>query len=213
MRASSFVSGSIIIVSIGCGGAAETGLFGDPTGGGGGGGGQGSPDAAASDGAVTLTDGGTRISDGGGRSDARVTDSGMMGTDAGMGSDTSPPPPANRINCNTMAVTCTLSTQVCCRAGDAPPSFSCAPAAGCNAIGNLPIPCDDADDCTKLGHPGDLCCAQTMAGKANSVSCLPAASCGNNSTNLCDPLAADPCPNGGSCQVSVTTLPGFHICF
>ncbi|MEO6419998.1 MAG: hypothetical protein ABIP39_11350 [Polyangiaceae bacterium] len=195
-------------VVISCGGAADTGLFGDAPAGG------DVPDgAASSDAAGAHPDGGTR-GDGGGHGDGG---GGMDGSvpieDASTGKDSSPPPLANTIDCNTAAMTCKVGAQVCCRSGDTPPSFNCAASAGCNAFGNMPIPCDDADDCDKLGHPGDLCCAQTVAGKANSVSCQAAGSCVTNATNLCDPLAGDPCPNGGTCQVSVTTLPGFHICF
>ena len=190
-----------------CGGAVDTGLFGNPT---------GAPDsvdaATSADDGGTVTDGGTRISDGGGRFDARITDSAVR--DVSVDTNPPPPPPTNRIACNTAAVTCALGDQVCCRSGGGPtPNFNCTAAAGCNAVGDMPIPCDKADDCSKLGQPGDLCCAQTVGGKASSVSCVPPTSCGTNSTNLCDPLAADPCPNGGTCQVSVTTLPGFHICF
>ena len=203
-----------VVVALGvfvpsCGGAVDTGLFGNPTGT------QDSADAAGptDDGAIGA-DGGIRL-DGGGRFDAGVTDSGMRDarvTDARV-TDANPPV-TNRIECNTAAMTCALGEQVCCRSGDIPPIFDCTPAAGCNAMGEMPIPCAGADDCTKLGQPGDLCCAQTPGGRATSVSCVPPNSCGGpNTTNLCDPLAADPCPNGGSCQVSVTTLPGFHICF
>lgn len=189
---------------ISCGGAVDTGLFGDAPSG------ADSPDGAASSDAAGggHTDGGTRA-DGGGRSDGGSTDSGPF-TDGSIGKDGGPPP-TNTIDCNTAATTCKLGTQVCCRSGDAPPSFACASSAGCLTVGSMPIPCDDANDCDKLGHPGELCCAQTAGGKATSVAC--SATCGLNSTNLCDPLAADPCPNGGTCQVSVTTLPGFHICF
>ena len=189
---------------ISCGGAVDTGLFGDAPAG------ADSPDgAASSDAAGGHADGGTRADGGGGHGDGGgPMDSGL--TDAFVGKDGGLPTP-NTIDCNTPATTCKLGTQVCCRSGDAPPSFACSAAAGCLNISDMPIPCDDANDCEKLGHPGALCCAQTTAGKATSVGC--AATCGVNSTNLCDPLAADPCPNGGSCQVSVTTLPGFHICF
>ncbi len=194
-------------VVISCGGAVDTGLFGDAPAG------ADSPDAASSsDAAGGARDGGTR-SDGGNRVDAGPTDGGTPINDASVGKDASPPPPTNTIDCNTAATTCKLGAQVCCRSGDTPPSFACAAPAGCLNIGSMPIPCDDADDCDKLGHPGDLCCAQTAGGKAVSVGCSATCGGGANSTNLCDPLAADPCPGGGSCQVSVTTLPGFHICF
>ena len=208
MRASYFVSSGIVVVAIGCGGAVDTGLFGDPTGG----------QVPTDGGSTTTDDGGTRTDggnrfDGGGRFDAGFMDSGTGIKDASTFTDTSPPP-GNRIVCNTSAMTCALGDQVCCRSGGGPtPNFNCTAAAGCNAVGDMPIPCDKADDCSKLGFTGDLCCAQTAGGRATSVSCVAPGSCGTNSTNLCDPLAVDPCPNGGSCQVSVTTLPGFHICF
>ena len=82
-------------------------------------------------------------------------------------------------------------------------------AATCSSTG-LPIPCDDAEDCT-VG----LCCVNidTKTNFAARVTCR--ASCPYTSgvqTNLCDPNAATPCPNGGSCQTSNEILPGFFLC-
>ena len=121
--------------------------------------------------------------------------------------------------------TCDPATNVCCRIpGGTTDVFACLSAIACGAVvGALAIPCDDAVDCAGSsptnGTPGagnEVCCATLNAqtGRAESIACMPAQSCTSTlQTNLCGPNAPDACPNGGTCKISQTTIPGYDICF
>src|SRR4051794_12736648 len=111
---------------------------------------------------------------------------------------------------------CQPGSDVCCRIDNSiAPTFMCLPPAGCPKTGALAVTCDDAADCEQTSGDGDVCCVTQNAqtGRAESVECMPAAQCASGlQTNMCDGLSADPCPNGGTCKPSQTTIPGYDIC-
>ena len=137
--------------------------------------------------------------------------------------DVAPPLPPPGIRCG--SATCDPATNVCCRIpGGATDVFACLSAIACGAVvGSLTIPCDDAVDCAGSsptnGTPGggnQVCCVtlNAQSGRAEGIACTPAQSCMSTlDTNMCDPNAPDACPNGGTCKISQTTIPGYDICF
>jgi hypothetical protein len=103
------------------------------------------------------------------------------------------------IHCS--AAVCTPSTQVCCDNGGG--VYACGAIGSCNTS----FACDDDKDCTVSG---DICCANVNGGShVTSTQCEPETTCTQNGRNvvLCDPGAANPCPQdfGGGCNPS--TLP------
>ena len=137
--------------------------------------------------------------------------------------DAAPPSEPPGIRCG--SATCDPATNVCCRIpGGTTDVFACLSAIACGAvIGSLTIPCDDAVDCAGSsptnGTPGSgnqVCCVTLNAqtGRAEGIACTPAQSCTSTlQTNMCASNAPDACPNGGTCQISQTTIPGYDICF
>jgi hypothetical protein len=106
------------------------------------------------------------------------------------------------------------SNQVCCYSNSVQ-SGACELAANCSGDQEFPIPCDSTDDCTELGKPDTLCCAQAdQSGAVTNIECRAPSNCqaSNGQTNLCDPAAANPCPNGGTCSPSTQSLPGYYLC-
>jgi hypothetical protein len=197
---------AILTTLAGCTGAEDTDLFGaSPD--------RGEDSGAEEDGAANADggdptpdgDGGTSKKDGGGT----TTDSGTTDPDTGT-TDAGKP---RTIGCTADAgKTCSVGNQVCCRSAGA--VLACTANAGCTAVAQVPVPCDDALDCTAMGHPNELCCATIDANAVSAVACRTQADCSQtNQRNLCDPAAADPCPLGGTCRMSTQTMPGFWLCF
>lgn len=156
---------------------------------------------------------GSAQSDAGGdaRSDARTgSDAGKK--DGGVGGDAGKPPPLGSVQCT--SGDCSISdNQVCCY--DAAKTGTCTAAGSCSGAGAFPIPCDSAQDCADEGQPGTVCCAQAdQTGAVTNVECVDPSNCqsANGQTNLCDPNAPDPCPNGGTCSASTVSIPGYDIC-
>jgi hypothetical protein len=197
-------AGGFAVVS--CTGADESDFF-------------GSPSAPGVDSGATEDDGSTATDDGGAASDGAPARKDGGGSNA----DSGPPKPdagvidageARTIGCTLDAgLRCAVGTETCCRSLG--PAFACTASAGCAAVAQLSVPCDDALDCAALGHPNELCCATTVSNVVRDVACRKAVDCTltANRRNLCDPSATDPCPNGGTCKLSTQTMPGFWICF
>lgn len=141
------------------------------------------------------------------------SDSGKADSAAKDGSavvDSGPSASGNVVACTSGP--CNVGDAVCCESPDG--TGTCTRAPNCTGDKQLPIPCDDANDCTQLGHPGDLCCATgDNNGNVTSVECRSVSNCrpDNGQTNLCDPTASAPCTNGGTCTPSVS-LPGYYLC-
>lgn len=198
-RARLFSFGALTVALLACGGASQTDLFAGSSGAVDGGGGADS--SVTSDGGVTL-DGSTGTDGGGGR-DAAPSDARPDRSEPGA-----------VIHCAN--ATCPVGTQVCCRSNPATPTYACVSSAGCQAVNQMPIPCDDSKDCAALGQPGDVCCAETdqVTGRATQVSCASAGSCQlqNARAILCDPNDPASCPQPLQCKASQGTLPGFYLC-
>jgi hypothetical protein len=193
----------------GCNGAEDSGLFGTPS---------GTSDGEDS-GAVEDEDGSTATGDSGTSRDGGTTkkdggttteDSGTPDPDAGPTIDAAV---GRTIGCTIDAGNkCAVGNEVCCRSAGA--LLGCTGSGACTGITQLAIPCDDALDCTALGHPGELCCASIQSSAVREVACRKPSDCtASNRRNLCDPAAANNCPNGGTCSLSTQTMPGFWLCF
>lgn len=185
-----------------CGGATKNDLFG---------GGPSDGSILGADGSLVGTDAGVAPgSDAATDPDATDADGGRR--DAGR--DAAPVDPG--IRCEPRGTFCTVGTQVCCRS--AADQFSCVAANGCYSVASMPIPCDDADDCAKLGHPGDVCCATVdlITNRATEVTCRSGGDCTRDDDRrvLCDPqLPSQPqCPANTRCQASTQILSGFYLC-
>jgi hypothetical protein len=122
--------------------------------------------------------------------------------------------PVSPLTCGTS--TCNALDQACCRLGDPlvadAESFACvSDAAACSA--GLLVTCDEAANCTALGHPGDVCCALIPDGgtAATATKCMPAPSCG---VIICEPGDDEACDvdAGQSCLPSIQTVLGYDIC-
>lgn len=197
-----------------CGGANDGGLFGtgNPSGSDGG---TDHPDASnAIDGGIDLPDGSTGL-----------PDSGQPPKDAGNPppKDAGNPPPKDSgsstdpgVRCGDMsqATYCSVPQQICCRRDTGPAQTNTCTDANLGCTAGLAIPCDDQQDCADLGQ-GGVCCAQyDNQGVVTKIECVDPSNCQpqNQSVIVCNPLEADPCPNGGTCQPSSQTLPGYDIC-
>jgi hypothetical protein len=152
----------------------------------------------------------------GGSDSGAKTDSGSSKKDGGItvaDSGGNPPPVGGTVQCTTGS--CDIdSSQVCCYSTDTQ-SGTCELQANCTGDNSFPIPCDSTADCAELGQPGTVCCAQAdNNGDVTNVECKAASNCraDQGQTNLCDPAATNPCPNGGTCQPSTVSLPGYYIC-
>jgi hypothetical protein len=208
-----FVSGLTALtftaaVLVACGGSAGSDLFGGASGDDGGaagdtGQGTSEPDAA------TLADATTPPTP-----DASQRDAAPPPTKDASVPDTFVPPTDPGIQCGTTE--CDPASALCCRFGTPPnDSSTCVSPAGCQSVAALPIACDDAADCDAAGHPGQICCATLNAqtGRAQEVRCRSAQSCnGSDQVVVCDAATTGPCPNGGTCRPSATSLPGYDIC-
>jgi hypothetical protein len=184
-----------------CGGAADTGLFGS--------------------GGGSTNDSGSSADTGGG-----THDSGIVGHDATTQPDSSPevdaiapmdatPPPPDSapmndgIHCEGNPNGCMPGSEVCCRkpTGTSSFNYSCVSPSNCNGPNDLAIPCSTSTHCP---NAADVCCAMTDAmGKANSVQCVLAADC--QGAQICGPPQTSVCVTG-TCQPSVSTIPGYDIC-
>lgn len=212
-----------------CGSSLNTGLFGDPVSAG--------PDASTTDASTTDASTAAVFSTDAGETGVGpeadgasvvifeagqppATDAGHPGKDAAPDGTSPPPDPKPVVAC--AAASCSLPSQVCCRSG--PPTdlatFACAASVGdCVQPGDLPIPCDDARDCTALGHPGTVCCAQGTFDQnaqiliVSLVSCRSAGSCqGEARRIICDSQAPGACTGSLTCKPSVSALPGYDLC-
>jgi hypothetical protein len=207
-----FLSGAVAVAltaAVACGGSQASDLFGDP-------GSTGSnPDAATpplvdasipEDTSASIVDAPPDPTDTSPAPDVAVKDVGAP--------DTHVDPIDPGIACG--ASECKPGGLVCCRIGTGMnPSFACIAPGGCQQISAFSIPCDDADDCDTAGHPGDVCCvtANQQTGAAQEVRCRAPKDCVQSTqTTLCDPSEPDPCPDGGTCRESKTTIPGYWIC-
>lgn len=104
---------------------------------------------------------------------------------------------------------CDAMTELCCIKSGVP---GCAPT--CVGSLSLPVRCSDHNDCIAAGRPTDVCCGTVGSGVVNDVSCTAATTCtGATHAYFCDPEAANPCPDGGSCMPTDDPLPGYHRCF
>jgi hypothetical protein len=183
--------GTVVLCAfVGCGGSTETDLFGS----------------------------GTGSADSGGTNDATTDASHDVGADA---KDAAPDVPKEDlgIQCGTMV--CPVPGKECCRQdpGGGQFVYQCMDPGVCVQQANSPltIPCDDTLDCEKAGHAGQLCCVTAAAdggGGADEIVCRAPIDCTKQlgRTNLCDPNAPNPCPNGGQCKPSTQTIPGYNIC-
>jgi hypothetical protein len=198
-RARHFAFSALTVALLACGGASQTDLFA---------GSSGSADGGTStDGSVTTPEGGVAL-DGSTGKDAGGRDGGPADARADRVE------PGAVIQC--ASATCAVGSQVCCRSNPANPTYACVSSAGCQAPGQMPIPCDDSKDCAALGQPGDVCCAETdqVTGRATQVSCGSAGSCQlqNGRAILCDPNDPTSCPQPLQCKASQSTLPGYYLC-
>jgi hypothetical protein len=155
----------------------------------------------------TGGDGGSGSTDSGSKTDAGAKKDGSTFVDSGG------PITGGGVQCTDGP--CAIdSSQICCYS-IATQSGTCGISATCSGDNQFPIPCDSTDDCTELGQPNTVCCAQAdQAGNVTNVECKPASNCDakQGQTNLCDPAASNPCPNGGTCTPSTVSLPGYTIC-
>lgn len=197
------VAFSLVFFGAGCGGAADTDLFGTPSANG--------VDAGAD---VTVKDAGR---------DNDVPDVPPLPPfDATP--DVTPPPPKSTIACGGATnplKTCEVLTEICCRTGtEAPYTYDClADPKDCMKSGDVPFTCTNTENCVAQGFVGNVCCASLISVGSGSVaydvSCMPTAKCtgANQKAVVCDPKSQNPCPNGGSCKLSSQTLPSYYICF
>ncbi|MEO8799022.1 MAG: hypothetical protein ABI551_14125 [Polyangiaceae bacterium] len=187
----SLVSAALFVALAGCGGIDEPDLF--------------------------NTDGVTPASDAGGKdakADAHVT--GDAGGDDGSVVDSAPGPVTTASVACAGAGPCESSNgEECCFSPQTTKGQCVSSAGDCSGAGEVLLPCDDTADCDALGNVGDVCCAQAdQNGIVSHVQCRAVSDCSakNGQTNLCDPSASNPCPNGGTCQPSKTSIPGYSIC-
>lgn len=189
----SLVSAALFVALAGCGGIDE-------------------PDLFATDGVNPTTDAGGKDA----KADAHVA-SDAGGDDGGVVVVDSGPLPVTSasVACPGSATCESSSGQECCFSPQTQDGQCVSSDAECNGEGDVLLPCDDTADCDALGHIGDVCCAQAdKNGIVSAVQCRAASDCSakNGQTNLCDPSASNPCPNGGTCQPSMVSIPGYTIC-
>lgn len=138
------------------------------------------------------------------RADARVRDAG--------GVDANKPPDPLPLACTPKSGgTCDLLSEVCCWTGTSTAKCQ-TPQTDCLGVR---VPCASEGDCAARGKAGTVCCATFGATTiANDVSCRDPDNCtlSQNRTIVCDPNDSDPCPKGGDCTLSTSSLNGFYIC-
>lgn len=104
---------------------------------------------------------------------------------------------------------CDPATQVCCVKSGVP---SCA--GSCVGAGTVPIRCDDHQDCVAAGQTSGVCCGNLSGTMVSSVFCTSNTLCtAATHAYFCDPSAAFPCPDGGTCEPTSDPFPGYFRCF
>ena len=113
---------------------------------------------------------------------------------------------ARVVHCGSAALACD-APQACCAvctdddSGGCSFTFSCGAAATCSGV---TIACSSPSSCAV----GQVCCGELGSGSSyfEQSICLTRAECDASAPSvlLCDPNAADPCPNGGQCLLSKT---------
>ena len=101
------------------------------------------------------------------------------------------------------SVYCNPASSLCCVTNGVP-----ACATKCTGGGTTQITCDDAADCG-----GDLICCGSVSGTTvNSIYCTQTSLCMPPKAFYCNPAAANPCPNGGTCAPTANPT-GYYRCF
>ena len=113
--------------------------------------------------------------------------------------------------------TCAVPGETCCRTSKPIETFACTAGATC-PVGDMAIPCDDANDCEVAGKPNTVCCGQgaidglSQEFKIISVQCRSPGNCNAQDRRiLCDDTVSNACPNSLKCTAS-TELPGYKLC-
>jgi hypothetical protein len=106
---------------------------------------------------------------------------------------------------------CTPGTQTCCVSGG---TGTC----GSNCTGGADkVVCDSQQDCAAAGLTSHICCGAVIGSDAVNSFCTSATMCqmGSGKAFYCNPSAANPCPNGGTCAPASNNkpLPGYYRCF
>jgi hypothetical protein len=195
---------AVLLVLAACGGATTTEFFGggdaSTTGGG------GTDATVEEDSGQVEEDGGTILPDTGTVVDA-AKDTGKPDTGTSL---------SDGIQCHRRdagVVACTPGLQTCCitSAGTGGRNFDCRSTITPVACLGVDLQCDDQADCADQNKPGQLCCARLENNRVVAAAC--AEKCAHPGTVvMCDPREADPCPNGGSCQLSTQSLPDYYLC-
>lgn len=104
---------------------------------------------------------------------------------------------------------CTPGTQTCCVSNG---TGTCG--SNCNG-GADKVVCDNAQDCAAAGQPTNICCGAVVGTDAINAYCTQPGMCamGSGKAYFCNPNAATPCPNGGTCTAVNKPLPGYYRCF
>jgi hypothetical protein len=107
------------------------------------------------------------------------------------------------------ASTCTVPGDGCCfdREQGATTAFHCAKVGDVCDPNKAGIPryaCDDTDDCTALGKPGNICCGSLVANGnvyyLGAATCVLAENCaGRDEVRRCDRSVPGQCPSGKPC--------------
>jgi hypothetical protein len=184
----------VAFASLGCADTSETDLFGTA--------GNGSTSSGGDAGTDGTVDGGSHDR----ASDAK---------------DAVPDVPKEDLGVHCGSSDCPVPAKECCRQdpGNGQFVYQCVNVGQCLQQANnpFPVPCDDALDCENAGHAGELCCVTAAldgGAGADEIVCRAPVDCTKQQgrTNLCDPNAPNPCPNGGQCVPSTQTIPGYDIC-
>ena len=104
---------------------------------------------------------------------------------------------------------CTPGTQLCCVSGG---NGTC----NTNCTGGADkLVCDSQQDCAAQGLTSHVCCGAVIGGNGINSFCTVPSMCqmGSGKAFYCNPNAANPCPNGGTCNPVSFPLPGYHRCF
>jgi hypothetical protein len=101
---------------------------------------------------------------------------------------------------------CPATSMVCCVTSGVP-----ACATSCNGGGKDRYACDDAADCAAAGQAADICCGTINGSTVTETYCTKSSLCNGTQVIYCDPAAANPCPNGGTCQAAAEPT-GYYWC-
>jgi hypothetical protein len=99
---------------------------------------------------------------------------------------------------------CALGTEECCVTNNT--TYSCV--SKCTGGNTAPVKCDSAADC----DPGLVCCGSLNGTIVNNIFCSGPAQCAAPKAYFCDPMVANPCPNGGTCTAT-DVPPGYYRCY